>query len=138
MKKTSILLLAAIVSLFFAACGGSPSTPEAVAEKYLKASLNGDYGTMKKLASEDHKKDVEKSEKEWKDMEKDVPAEKKELMESMKKMTPKAEAAEIGEDGNTASVKVSLVNSKGEADNFSFRYKLIKENDAWKVNDQSK
>jgi ABC-type transporter MlaC component len=138
MKKMSVLLLAAIVSLFFAACGGSPSTPEAVAESYLKASLKSDYGTMKKLSSEKNKEEVEKEQKEWKEKEKEMPAEKKEMLKAMQAMTPKADEARISEDGNTASVKVNLLNSKGEQDGFSFRYKLVKENDNWKVDDQSK
>lgn len=136
MKKTT-LLLAAIVTMFFAACGGS-DTPESVAEKYLKASLKSDYGTLKKLSSEKNKAAVDKEEKEWKDKEKDIPAEKKEMLKSLQAMTPKAGEANVSEDGNSASVKVELVDGEGKSQNMSFRYKLVKEKDAWKVDEQSK
>ena len=137
MKKVA-LLFAAFVTLFFAACGGGSDLPEAVAEKYLKASLKSDYGTMKKLTTEKQKAEVEKSEKEWKEKEKDIPPEKKEMINKMKAMTPKAEEAKISEDGNSADVRVPLFDEDGKPANMTFRYKMVKENGAWKVDSESK
>ncbi|MDR2580915.1 MAG: DUF4878 domain-containing protein [Fibromonadaceae bacterium] len=137
--KKGTLLLAAFVTLFLVACGGGGAgTPEAVAEKYLKASLNSDYGTMKKLATEKQKAEIEKRENEEKGKSKDIPPEKKEMVAKMKAMTPKAEEAKISEDGNSANVRVPLFDKKGEPANMTFRYRVVKENGKWKVDGESK
>jgi ABC-type transporter MlaC component len=129
------------VSLALSGCGGGGgggATPEKMAEKYLKAALNSDYGTMKNLSSEKNKAAVEKEQSESKEREKNMPPEKKELLKKMQAMTPKADEAKISEDGNSASVKVYLVDSKGEKDKMSFKYDLVKENGAWKIDKQGK
>jgi len=138
MKKT-VLMLATSFALFLAACGGSPSTPEGVAEKYIKASLTSDYGTAKKLSSEKNKKSVESEEESFKA--KGIPPEKKEFIDKMKELTPKAEEpAKISEDGNSASVTVSLLDKNGKKGEGSFvlKVKLVKENDDWKVDGTGK
>ncbi len=138
MKKI-VLTLAASLALFLAACGGSPSTPEEAAEKYTKAILSSDYGAMKKLSSEKNKTSVEKDEESFKA--KGIPPEKKEFFDKMKALTPKiAEPAKISEDGNSATVKVSLLDKDGKKgkDSFDLKVKLVKENDAWKVDGTGK
>ena len=125
------------MSLTLTACGGG-SSPEDVAEKYVKAALNDDYGTMKKLSSEKNRESVEKDEESFKS--KGIPPEKKEFVEKMKTLTPKtAEPAKISEDGNSTTVKVSLLEEDGKKDNlFDMKVKLVKEKDAWKVDGMDK
>jgi len=138
MKKI-VLTLATSLALFLAACGGSPSTPEEVAEKYIKASFSLDYGTAKKLSSEKNKKSLEKDEESSKA--KGIPPEKKEFLDKMKDLTPKAEEpAKISEDGNSATVKVALLDKDGKKGEGSFvlKVKLVKEDDAWKVDSSGK
>ncbi len=135
MKKI-VLTLAASLALFLAACGGSPSTPEEVAVKYTKASFSLDYGAAKKLSSEKNKKNIEKEEESAKA--KGIPPEKKEFIDKMKELTPKAEdPAKISEDGNSANVNVSLLDKDGKK-SFVLKVKLVKEDDAWKVDGSSK
>ena len=136
-KLTAGLVLA--MSFTLTACGGGGSTPEEVAEKYIKASLNSDYGAMKKLSSEKNRGSVEKDEESFKS--KGIPPEKKEFVEKMKALTPKAaEQAKISEDGNSTTVKVSLLDKDGKKGESSFdiKVKLVKENDAWKVDGTAK
>jgi hypothetical protein len=84
-KLTAGIVLA--MSFTLTACGGG-SSPEEVAEKYMKAVLNDDYGTMKKLSSEKNRGSVEKNEESFKS--KGIPPEKKEFFDKMKALTPKA------------------------------------------------
>ena len=135
-KLTAGIVLAMAFTL--TACGGG-SAPEEVAEKYMKAALNSDYGTMKKLSSEKNKGSVEKEEEAFKA--KGIPPEKKEFFDKMKALTPKAaESANISEDGNSTTVKVSLLDKDGKKgkDSFDLKVKLVKENDAWKVDGTAK
>jgi len=135
-KLTAGLVLA--MSFTLTACGGG-STPEEVAEKYMKASLNADYGTMKKLSSEKNRGSIEKEEESFKA--KEIPPEKEEFFDKMKALTPKAaEPAKISEDGNSTTVKVSLLDKDGKKgkDSFDLKVKLVKENDAWKVDGTAK
>jgi ABC-type transporter MlaC component len=134
LKNPANLLIMAIMVLALAACGGGGSSPEVVAEKYLKALFNDDYGTQKKFASEKELKDVEKRQKEagQKEGGQEIPKEKKELMEKFKAMTPKAEQANISEDGNSAKVKVEMLDKDGKSE-MVWKVDLVKEKDGWKV-----
>ena len=130
LKFWSILILAMVLT----GCGGG-SSPEEVAEKYTKATLQFDYGAMKKLASEKNKAGIEKQEAETKEQAKDPKMqEKMELFKNMK--VTGSEAAKVSEDGNSATVKVlALDKDKKES---SFKVSLVKENDAWKAESLSK
>jgi hypothetical protein len=130
------IMLTMILTIAFSlsACGGGGSSPEEVAEKYVKALFNDDFGTQKKFASEKELKDVEKRQKEaGTGGDQDVPKEKKELMEKFKAMVPKAEQANISEDGNTARVKVEMLDKDGKSE-MTWKVDLVKEKDEWKVN----
>jgi len=134
MKKIIVVLIASL-ALFLAACGGS--TPEAVAEDYVKALFKFDYGAMKKLSTEKNKAELEKSEKEMqglKEKDKKQMDEKKELYAAM--TVTGSEQAKISEDGNSANVKVISVNK--EKKESAFKVGLVKEKDAWKVEKLSK
>jgi len=134
MKKILVALIASL-ALFLAACGGS--TPEAVAEDYIKALFKFDYGAMKKLATEKNKAGLEESEKsmqELKDKDKKQMDEKKELYANM--TVTGSEQANISEDGNSAVVKVLAVDKEKKTSNF--KVNLVKEKDTWKVEQLSK
>jgi|GEM_PF-5455571 len=134
MKKITLMLIASI-AMFLAACGGS--TPEAVAEDYIKALFKFDYGAMKKLATEKNKAGLEESEKsmqELKDKDQKQMDEKKELYANM--TVTGSEQANISEDGNSAVVKVISVDKDKKTSNF--KVNLVKEKDTWKVEQLSK
>jgi hypothetical protein len=128
-----LIMLIVVLTIALVSCGGGSSSPEEVAEKYVKALFKDDFGTQKKFASEKELKDVEKRQKEaGQGGSQEVPKEKKELMEKFKAMTPKAEQAKISEDGSTARVKVEMLDKDGKSE-MSWKVDLIKEKDEWKV-----
>ena len=138
MKKILVALIASL-ALFLAACGGS--SPESIAEDYIKALFKFDYGKMKKLATEKNKAGLEKSEQEMeksmqelKDKDKKQMEEKKELYAAM--TVTGSEEAKISEDGNSATVKVTAVDKDKKTSDFKVH--LIKEKDAWKVDQLGK
>ena len=132
MKLAVSIIFAIALTFSVVACGGSGSSPEEVAEKYVKALFNDDFGTQKKFASEKELKDVEKRQKEAGQGGQEVPKEKKELAEKFKAMTPKSEQAKISEDGNTARVKVEMLDKSGKSE-MAWKVDLVNEKGGWKV-----
>jgi hypothetical protein len=126
------MLLAVLAALFFAACGKGYSSPENIAEKYIKAMLASDYKTMKELSSSEHKKKIEKQE------EMAASGGISQVFEFLKNYDLKAGEAEISEDGSTASVKVSFFDENGKPPPRSGGYikvNLLREKSKWKVDE---
>lgn len=61
----SVLLFIAMSVVFMTGCGEA-ATPEETAVNFIKAVFNQDVGTMKKLASEEYRKQIEENEGEIK------------------------------------------------------------------------
>ena len=138
MKKfTGVAMMAVVsLSLFFAGCGGSKSqAPEVVAEKYLAAYLKQDFSTMKKYASEKDLKNIAEQERKSED----VPAEKKELLNSLANAKTDVQPAVINEENpDKALVDVNYTMSmNGEDSSGIWKMKLVKEGGEWKVDNLS-
>ncbi len=137
MKKllylTTIIVALFTLSFCFSSC--SPTTPEAVAEKYFEAFIVEDYKTMQSLSTQTEA--AKYDEEMLQEGAKSSNAEKQEFMAEMNKAKRTYEPAEFDpEDPNKAKVKVVLaypVIEGEEAEIDEMMVKLQKEDDAWKV-----
>jgi hypothetical protein len=127
MRKIALILFAAVAFLF-ASCK-SGSTPEAVAESFLKAVYTADFEKAKSLCTEESKQAIDF-----------VAAFASQSVDDMKKAKVGFEliSSTIAEDGNSAVVLAKVTGTldlqKEEViDEKDEKVKLVKVNDKWLV-----
>ena len=130
MKKLFGLLALAIVAIAFAACGSS-NTPEAVAQKYLKAQQKSDWDTYFKLRASDT--ELSKEDKQMLIAKGD--AELKELggIESFE-----IKETEMAEDGQSAKVKYDIEYGNGKVKENEVLKLVLVDGKKWKVKPKTK
>lgn len=126
MKKILGILAITIMAVCFAGC--SKNSPEAVMKGYLKALTNNDYAkamSYTTLSSEDQAKMVSMFEAFASD----------EMKAEMRNMSYKIDETVLSEDGESATVKYTLI--KGE-ETQEQEEELVKVDGQWKIKETMK
>lgn len=121
MKTVKVAILTLFAALMLSACGGG--SPEAVAQKFQSAIMEGDFEKAAQYASSSTAPLL-------KSMATMIPADQlKELKDEAK--GTKVKVGEVEVEGDTATVTLEMTSADGEVD--SMDYHLVKEDGSWKV-----
>jgi ABC-type glycerol-3-phosphate transport system substrate-binding protein len=121
MKTLRNLVIALCAVCMFAACGGS--TPEAVAENFQQAMMDGDFKEAAKYATKSTAPMLEQAASMLSE------EQLKKMKEETKGVKISVKSSEVKE--NEAAVTLETVAADGEADEMVLQ--LIKEDGSWKV-----
>jgi len=133
MKLLKSLILVVAAGLVMTACGGgaSSSNPSDVVKKYMDAQMSTDFAAMKECVAKELIPTIDAQIAALEAMSPEEKQQVEQQMEFAKQIKYEVGEAEIAEDGNSATVTVTI-DFMGQS--IPQQHSLVKEDGNWKIN----